>query len=270
MPESTALPHPAPTTRPSRRPAWLVLLASLIGCLLTARLGLWQLDRAAQKEAAQALIVARSHLPVLAQAELARTPAAADAQLQRRIALRGRWLGRATVYLDNRTMDGRTGFLVVTPLLLGPGDAVLVQRGWVPRHREERTRLPPVPTPDGEVLVQGQLAAAPSHLLELGGAGTAATPPDGPIRQNIDIDALARELNLPLRPLTLLQLGDDTTADTTNPATDAALTRHWPVPTANVQMHHGYAAQWFALSALIAGLHVWFQIIRPRRQPRTA
>jgi surfeit locus 1 family protein len=216
---------------------------------------------------------------VLAQADLARTPAEAEAQLQRRITLRGRWLGQATVFLDNRTMDGRTGFLVVTPLLLGPHDAVLVQRGWVPRHREERTRLPPVPTPDGQVLVQGQLAAAPSHLLELGGAGgangAASAPSDGPIRQNLDIGALAHELDLPLRPLTLLQLGDDTsTADTThpdtNPDTDAALTRHWPVPTANVQMHHGYAAQWFALSALIAGLHVWFQIIRPRRRPRTA
>jgi surfeit locus 1 family protein len=251
-----------------------VLLASLIGCLLTARLGFWQLDRAAQKEAAQALIVARSHLPALAPAELARTPAEAAAQLQRRITLRGRWLGQATVFLDNRTMDGRTGFLVVTPLLLGPHDAVLVQRGWVPRHREERTRLPPVPTPDGEVLVQGQLAAAPSHLLELGGAGgsngPASAPPDGPIRQNLDIDALARELDLPLRPLTLLQLDDNATTDATPLTTAAALTRHWPVPTANVQMHHGYATQWFALSALIAGLHVWFQIIRPRRQPRSA
>jgi surfeit locus 1 family protein len=26
--------------------------------------------------------------------------------------------------------------------------------------------------------------------------------------------------------------------------------------------------QWFALSALITGLYVWFQIIRPRRRPR--
>jgi surfeit locus 1 family protein len=241
-----------------------MLLASLIGCLLTARLGVWQLDRAAQKEAAQAVIVARSQLPALAETDLARTPAEAETQLQRRIELRGHWLANATIYLDNRTMDERTGFLVVTPLLLGPRDAVLVQRGWVPRHREERTLLPPVPTPDGEVVVQGRLAPEPSHLLELGGAGGADTaPPASPIRQNIAIDALARELNLPLRPLTLLQLPAATD-------TDAALTRHWSVPTAKVQMHYGYAAQWFALSALIAGLHVWFQIIRPRRQPRAA
>jgi surfeit locus 1 family protein len=38
-----------------------------------------------------------------------------------------------------------------------------------------------------------------------------------------------------------------------------------------VQKHYGYAFQWFALCALIGGLHVWFRIIRPRRKaPRNA
>ena len=34
---------------------------------------------------------------------------------------------------------------------------------------------------------------------------------------------------------------------------------------AGVHKHYGYAFQWFALSALILGLYVWFQLIRPRR-----
>lgn len=260
MSDSTLLPRPASALPATRRPAWLVLLATLLGCLLTARLGWWQLDRAAQKEALQARIVERSALPALPAEALARTSADAEAQLQRRIALHGRWLAGATVYLDNRTMDERSGFIVVTPLLLGPGDAVLVQRGWVPRDLQDRTRLVPVPTPDGEVQVSGWLAAAPSRLFDFG-AGTAAAE-HGPIRQNLDLAAYADEIHLPLRPLTLQQLPS---ADEAGP-----LVRHWPVPTAKVQMHYGYAAQWFALSALIAGLHVWFQVIRPRRQPRSA
>jgi surfeit locus 1 family protein len=46
------------------------------------------------------------------------------------------------------------------------------------------------------------------------------------------------------------------------------LLRQWPEPAADVQKHYGYAFQWFALCALILGLYVWFQIVRPRRTGR--
>jgi surfeit locus 1 family protein len=39
--------------------------------------------------------------------------------------------------------------------------------------------------------------------------------------------------------------------------------RQWSPVTLDVSKHHGYAFQWFAFSALIAGLTVWFQFIRP-------
>jgi surfeit locus 1 family protein len=150
-------------------------------------------------------------------------------------------------------MDGRPGFFVVTPLLLGPGDAVLVQRGWVPRDAQERTRLVAVDTPAGEVSLQGRVAPWPSALLSLGQEGR------GVIRQNLDPDAFAREIGIALRPLSVQQLDDE-------PASAAqVLQRRWPLPAVDVGKHHGYAFQWFALSALIAGLYVWFQILRPRR-----
>jgi surfeit locus 1 family protein len=83
----------------------------------------------------------------------------------------------------------------------------------------------------------------------------------GPIRQNLDLDAFARETGLPLRPLTLVQEdGAATAAD--------GLLRQWPRPAADVHKHYGYAFQWFSLAALILGLYVWFQLIRPRREHR--
>jgi surfeit locus 1 family protein len=47
------------------------------------------------------------------------------------------------------------------------------------------------------------------------------------------------------------------------------LLRQWPHPAVDVHKHYGYAFQWFALCALMAGLYVWFQLIRPwlRRRP---
>lgn len=235
---------------------FLVLLAALAGVALAARLGLWQLSRAAEKEAQQAALESRGQEPPLAQTLLAHSPDEAAAQQHRRITLQGRWIGARTVFLDNRAMDGRAGFIVVTPLALADGDAVLVQRGWAPRDAAERTRVPPVASPEGVVTVEGRVQAPPSRLYELGAEG------QGAIRQNLDLDAFARETGLRLRPLSVQQ-ADGAAADADG------LLRHWPAPAFDVHKHYGYAFQWFALAALITGLYVWFQLVRPRLRRRT-
>lgn len=229
----------------------IVLAATLLGMAVTARLGFWQLDRADQKARLQADIDQRETLPPLPAAELARDPAQADAQVHRRTTLAGTWRPQYTVFLDNRQMNGRVGFFVLTPLVLNDGSAVLVQRGWRARDFLERERLTPVPTPEGAVQVSGRLARDPARLYEFDGVAA------GPIRQNISLDEYGRETGLSLRPVTLLQ---------TSPATDDGLSRDWPRPAAGLQKHYGYAFQWFALCALIGGLHAWFRILRPRRR----
>jgi len=231
---------------------WLiVLVAALAGCAVTARLGIWQLSRAAEKIALQNQIDGRSREPAMAASALARTEAEALPQHYRAIVLHGRWLAQATVYLDNRQMNAQPGFYVVTPLLLAPGDAVLVQRGWVPRNIQDRTRLPPIVTPEGEVEVHGLIAPPPSKLFEFAAAES------GPIRQNLDLGAMSREVGVRLRPLSLRQSDDDVSAHD-------GLLREWPQVAVDVSRHYGYAFQWFAMSALIAGLYVWFQLLRPR------
>jgi surfeit locus 1 family protein len=230
---------------------WLVLVAALLAAALTARLGVWQLDRAAQKIALQTALEAEAGKPALTNVQLE-----GAGQVHRRVALRGTWLPERTVWLDNRPMDGHTGFFVVTPLrLAGRDDAILVQRGWAPRNQLDRQKLPPLATPPGEVVVQGRLAASPSKLYELGEGST------GAIRQNLDPAAFAVESGLKLLPLTVVQTAADSPDDT--------LLRHWPAPDLGLQKHYGYAFQWFALCALIIGLYVWFQLVRPRlrRQP---
>ena len=235
----------------------LVLVLAVLAAALTARLGFWQLDRARQKLDLQDRIQSRQALPPLAQAELARSAAAADAQHYRRISLRGRWLAEHTLYLDNRQMNARQGFFVVTPLLLAGGDAVLVQRGWTPRDFSDRSKVLPLQTPTGEVEVLGRIAPPPSKLFELGGAES------GPIRQNLDLTALALEIHLPLRPLSVQQIASvGQAASAATP--DDTLLRQWPAPAVDVGKHQGYAFQWFALCALITGLTLWFQILSPR------
>ncbi len=229
----------------------VITLAALALALLTARLGVWQLGRAAEKNALQASIEQQSRLPVL---EALPNDTRQTASLtHRRVQLRGRWSPSHTIYLDNRQMDGRPGFFVVTPLLLPDGRALLVQRGWLPRDADERTRVADVPTPPGEIVIDGRIAPPPARLFEFEGAD------GGRIRQNLDIDAFARETALRLLPYSVLQTA----------AADNKLLRDWPAPATGVAKHHGYAFQWFGLSTLVVMLYVWFQFIQPRRARRT-
>lgn len=230
--------------------AAIVLLAAVVAALATARLGLWQLQRAAQKTALHDALRATDALPALDAAALARSADAVPPQLHRRVRLEGRWLDAHSIYLDNRQMQGRPGFFLVTPLLIAPGDAVLVQRGWLPRNSLQRDRLAPVQTTPGVVQIEGRIASGLGRLYEFDSAAS------GTIRQNLDVADFARETGLSLRPLAVVQLGSDA----------EGLQRQWTPAAADVSKHHGYAAQWFALSALITGLYVWFQLIRPRRR----
>lgn len=256
----------------------VVLGAAAAGMALTARLGWWQLDRAAQKSALQAALDERRALPPLLPDALARTEDDALAQHHRAAVLQGHWLPETTVYLDNRPMNGRAGFFVLTPLRLDDGSAVLVQRGWLPRDPADRTRVQAPPTPTATVQVPGRIAPGPSRLYEFASGET------GPIRQNLDLSVHARETGLSLRPWTLLQTAPETVAadgdagaarsdeasEEASPQAPAepgpTLLRDWPAPATGLAKHHGYAAQWFALCALIAGLTLWFQFFQPLRQ----
>jgi surfeit locus 1 family protein len=239
---------------------WVVLFAALVAGGVTVSLGFWQLRRAAQKEAYQAELEAGQTLPGAFNKDL--LPKDAMRRLvHRRATLQGRWQPEKTLFLDNRSMAGRVGFYVVTPLALsGDGRWILVERGWVPRDFMERTRLPDVLTPVGEVSVPGRLAAAPSRVFEFSSAES------GRIRQNLDAARVGQEWSAEVLDGALVQTSPSPEGD------DPGLLRQWPQVNLGVAKHYGYAFQWFGLCALIVGLYVWFQIVLPFRksshQPR--
>ena len=236
-----------------------VLIATLIGMAITARAGFWQLDRAAQKVALQAQIDTQSRAPAWTTGDLPDDESVAAAQYQRRVQLQGQWLNDQTVYLDNRQMAGRPGFYVLTPLRLPDGRLLLVQRGWAPRDAADRAHLPALPLQTGDLRLLGRLVAWPSRLAQLGDDAP------GAIRQNIDRDELARRLRAPVLPYSVQQL------EPAEPAAEGALApadglgRDWPQTALDVGKHYSYAAQWFIFCAMMAGLYVWFQLLRPWR-----
>jgi surfeit locus 1 family protein len=229
---------------------WVATAGAVLGVALTFSLGAWQWGRGQQRLALQAAIEQRMALPPLdAQAFIDR--AGQPESLHRAVRLRGHWLGEHTVFLDNRQVQGRPGFYVVTPLhLSGSNRVALVQRGWAPRNFVDRSVLPPVEMPRAEVEILGRIAPAPAKLYEFEQASS------GPIRQNLDWASFREETRLALVEGSVQQVGPPS----------EGLVRDWPALAAGADKNFGYAFQWWALGGLIFILYVWFQFIGPRRR----
>jgi surfeit locus 1 family protein len=248
---------------------WLITVAAVIAAAVTLKLGFWQLSRAHEKLALQTSIQTQAALPALNAAALVfpHTSPQSINVLHRSITLTGHWLPQYTLFLDNRQMDSKPGFFVVTPFefvnaTTSTKQIILVQRGWLPRNFLDRNKLPEIASDIADVTITGRIALSPSKLFEFKGTET------GAIRQNIEIEALAKEFKINLLSYSLLQLDDDVTRGGKEKKPDQ-LFRNWAQPNYGSEKNYGYMVQWWALSALITLLYVWFQLIRPNIKTKT-
>jgi surfeit locus 1 family protein len=212
-------------------------LAAAAFIALTIALGDWQTRRAEEK------LAAGRSLDLAAQAPVLRLPSErvdATAFEHRRVAARGSFLARDTLFLDNKVLRGTAGYQVITPFRPEGGTtSVLVVRGWIAAG--DRSSLPEVTTPEGVVAIEG-LAVVPSvRFLEL-----APESGSGKLRQNLVIAREEKNLGIGLQPFVIQQ---------TNETRDG-LARVWERPDTGVERHRSYAIQWYSFAAVAAVLYV--------------
>ena len=161
------------TDKTPGRQRCLMLAFAVLSVGLTFSLGLWQLDRAAEKTALQQSRIQQAEKPVLNGQSLTVKADPSDVHndlMHRRMVLVGHWQHEHTVYLENRQMNAKPGFFVLTPFKLeGSEVSLVVQRGWVPRSFTDRTALPVVVQSKERAEVPGNLAPWPSRLYDFGG-----------------------------------------------------------------------------------------------------
>ena len=228
----------------------LVAVVAVAGVAITFNLGQWQLSRAQEKLSLQAGIDAQALQPPYTNADFQRDPLQWG-QVFRPVMLEGQWLPQQTIFLDNRNHHGQSGFWVMTPLRWAPGQVVWVQRGWVQRDLVDARKLPSIQTPSEQVRVQGRVAAPLSQMVELATSPTSEqTLPR--IQANLDPKQMQALVTDNVSGI-VIQTGD---------ASDG-MRRDWAVVASSADKNKGYAFQWFALSALMAGLYIWFQWVQP-------
>ncbi len=219
--------------------AVIVLLPMLIG------LGVWQLERADEKQAILDARAAANQAPPLVLNE--GMPPLKDA-MHRRASARGHFDSDRQFLLDNQVSGGVAGYRILTPLrLTGKDRAILVDRGWVaaPVRRE---RLPDIDVGSGERRLTGRIDDGPSVGLRLGAAYVGEG--QWPRRiQYLDYQAMADALPYELAPY-LLETGE--VAQQVQPAG----MRFGP------RRHYGYATQWFALATALVVIYVGVNIRR--------
>ncbi len=236
----------------TRRPRWLPLVAATAAFALFVSLGTWQLQRAGERAEEVEAIGAAEEQPPL--------PLPADdvipALAWQFVALEGRFMPARQFLLDNRTLDGDTGFVVLTPFRLHDGRVVLVDRGWVVadgREPADSIQLPPAA--ESVTTVIGRLWLAESGFSI--GPALADTGNGWPrTTTRVDYAALGDALGHELVPA-IVRLEADL----------PWRLRARPVePGFGPERHLGYAFQWYALAAtvLIVTLALLFRMRRRR------
>lgn len=213
-------------------------LAVLVVAAVCIRLGVWQLDRLEQRQAANAVLAERMEA-----APVSLTGAVDDTTglRYRRVEGTGTWDGERSIVLPGRAYRGVPGAHILTPLRLPDGSAILVNRGWA-GAADGATVPPELFDVSGQARVSGILDAFPGRGQTLA-AWAEAAPGEGFRRVwfAIDEDALRGQFPYPLVDVIVRQ----------SPAADAA---EPPIrlepPVLDEGPHLGYAIQWFSFAVI--------------------
>ncbi|MGF1432270.1 SURF1 family protein [Kitasatospora sp. LaBMicrA B282] len=170
------------------------------------------------------------------------------AALGREVAATGEYDAAHQLLVPNRTVDGRNGYYVLTPLRTGTGRAVAVVRGWLPGAPGGPLPAPPA----GQVTVDGRLQA--EETSDTGGAVNGGLP--------------AGQLGM-ISPATLVNLLPYPVYDGWV-AADTVPSGLTPVPTtqpegtggldARAFQNLGYTLEWFVFAGFVG--FMWFRLAR--------
>lgn len=218
------------------------VFAALVGIALFARLGVWQLDRAEQKQAL------RDQLAVGQEQTIDLTSInVAGLNRYQRVRVRGSYDAEHQILIDNMpSQHGQPGYRVLTPLHMEDGDWILVDRGWLPWGRT-RMPLPDVTVANDARVVTGQLDELPRPGMRIGDAavtqvGAWPRVMNYPRREDIE-QALSRPVQQ------RIMLLDPAEPDGYDRARNLA-------SRFGSDRHIGYAVQWFGLAVAVLVAHV--------------
>lgn len=221
---------------------WLLpTLLVFAGTALCIRLGIWQLDRLEQRRAFNAQFESARAQPVL-DLNLEQPENIAEMEW-RSVKVTGEYDFANQVAVRNQYYGSEYGYHLLTPLSFD-GQAILVDRGWIPADGNAAPSDWRKYDEDGVVKVSGQIRRGQAKPA-IGGVAD-PLPQDGArleIWNNANISRIADQMPYPALPV---YIQPDVDADDTEP----------PIPSQpEIELtegpHFGYALQWFTFAAIL-------------------
>jgi len=222
------------------RPSFKLSLILIMLAAVFLRLGLWQLDRKAEKTA---LFERFDNAPAMG-VEQALDVGEAFA----RIDAYGHYDPARHILLDNRIWDGRAGVHALTPFRLSDGRWLLVNRGWLPLAADRRS-LPEVPTDPAARSLQGRLVPQQAGGPRLGDADVLVPDRWPQLVTYLDLAGVGKALGVTLQPW-IIQLDEHDASGFGD--------RQWSPAVMEPSVHGAYAFQWLALCA--TALIIWLAL----------
>ncbi len=233
------------------RPGLVPIIAFVLVLPGLIALGFWQLDRAQQKLELQQDYDERSRqAPIKLGAKLVNRD---DVRFYPVIAT-GHYDYTHQFLVDNRVLDGKVGYYVITPLAITNSNTmVLVNRGWV-LGNPDRSKLPKVSMPLRSFTIKGVAVVPHDKVFQLAEELPIGTQwPE--VWQRIDIKRFRSAIKNPVQPVVVL-LDPESKA--------GGLVRNWRRLDAGIAVHQGYAFQWFSLALALAAIFFFVNYRRPR------
>jgi len=228
------------------RPSLALSLVLVALAAVFLRLGLWQIERKAEKTA---LFQRFENAPAMSIGE-----ALADQSEFARVQAFGRYDPRH-VLLDNRIWQGRAGVHVLTPFKLSDGRWLLVNRGWLPLP-PDRASLPEIPADGDPRSIHGRLVSPVARGPRLGSADVLVPDRWPQLITYLNLADISAALSEQLQPW-IVQLDADDPSGFGD--------RQWSAAVMKPARHGAYAVQWLALCA--TALIIWIVLgIRRGRQ----
>lgn len=177
----------------------------------------------------------------------------------RAVTVSGRYDPAHELFVRRRTLNGKVGYYVLTPLVTGEGTAVLVNRGWVPMGPTAEAPPEAPPPATGEVTVRGRLRLGETE------ENSGITDREGlPPRQILLIDPARLAKRMPYRLYGgYVQLGSQQPPAATPPTPVPD-----PEPDGGGGLNLAYSVQWWLFIGIAIG--GWFVLIRREARDRRA
>ncbi|MDP2126883.1 MAG: SURF1 family protein [Pseudohongiella sp.] len=227
---------------------WGMTLFTLALFPLLISFGFWQLEREQQKTQLQkqyderALATPRNEAEIdWNNPDLGWTPVTAE----------GRFDSARQFMLDNRILDSKVGYEIITPFVTDSG-TILINRGWVSQG-STRAEIPELGVSEATLTISGHIYVPDGDAFVLG-SDSSSVQGWPKLIQKIDPEQMALSLgSTNVKPFVVRLTGNS----------QGVLQTNWAAISMRPETHRAYAVQWFTMAAVLLFLYIMFSFRKP-------